>query len=188
MTYGLPPWRPLLKAAQQREGKSSAARWLQLATVARDGTPRIRTLVFRNWINDDQLDLFSDQRSHKVDELNHQPHVELCWMLMKARQQFRLRGCINIFTGHDAYELRRNSWLQISPQGRAVWSWPHPGFPLQPDADFPELVDDEIPMPDHFIVLRVMISQVEMLNLRPHPHQRIRWSAKNNWQEQRLNP
>ena len=156
--------------------------------MAHDGTPRIRTLVFRNWVQDDQLELFSDQRSEKFDELNHTPEVELCWLLSKARQQFRIRGSINLLTGDDAHEIRRKAWLQISPRGRAVWSWPHPGFPLQADADFPESVADEVTMPDHFIVLRIRISQVEMLNLKPHPHQRIRWTALNDWQEQRLNP
>jgi len=43
----LPPWRPLLRAARQREGRAPQARWLQLASVARDGSPRVRTLVFR---------------------------------------------------------------------------------------------------------------------------------------------
>ena len=188
MPDNLPPWRSLLKAARQKGKRCPETRWLQLATVARDGTPRIRTLVFRNWVTDNQFDLFSDERSDKFHELTNRPDVELCWMLIKARQQFRLRGCVKLFTGEDSLELRQKSWMQISPQGRSVWAWPHPGFPLQPNADFPELVNDEVPMPEHFIVLRVMVSQVEMLDLRPHPHQRIRWSAENNWQEQRLNP
>ncbi|QNI71487.1 hypothetical protein CyaNS01_02370 [Cyanobium sp. NS01] len=33
----LPPWRPLLRAAREREGRSPAARWLQLATAAAAG-------------------------------------------------------------------------------------------------------------------------------------------------------
>jgi len=41
----LPPWRPLLAGAREREGRLSAARWLQLASVAVDGTPRVRTPV-----------------------------------------------------------------------------------------------------------------------------------------------
>ena len=49
MTEGIsetiPPWRPLLRAAMQREGRSVAARWVQLATTGRDGTPRVRTPV-----------------------------------------------------------------------------------------------------------------------------------------------
>ena len=45
----LPPWRPLLRGARQQEGRTPHARWLQLASVAVDGTPRLRTLVFRGW-------------------------------------------------------------------------------------------------------------------------------------------
>jgi pyridoxamine 5'-phosphate oxidase len=145
-------------------------------------------LVFRRWINGDQLDLFSDQRSDKIDELNHQRHVELCWLLPKARQQFRLRGSISSFTTTTEPELCRTAWLSLTPQGRAVWSWPHPGQPFQADADFPEDVDDSMPMPDHFIVLRLKLDQVEQLDLKPHPHRRVRWCAADNWSEQRLNP
>jgi len=39
----LPPWCPLLRSARGLEGRSPQARWLQLATVAADGTPRVRT-------------------------------------------------------------------------------------------------------------------------------------------------
>ena len=47
ITGAIPPWRPLLRAAMQREGRSVSARWVQLATTGRDGAPRVRTLVFR---------------------------------------------------------------------------------------------------------------------------------------------
>ena len=43
----LPPWRALLRGAREREGRAPQARWLQLASVAADGTPRVRTLVSR---------------------------------------------------------------------------------------------------------------------------------------------
>ena len=87
----LPPWRPLLRAAREREGRSPQARWLQLATLAPDGSPRVRTLVFRGWAESASLDLLSDARSAKAAEVEHQPLVELCWLLPKARVQFRLQ-------------------------------------------------------------------------------------------------
>ena len=80
----------MLRGAREREGRSPAARWLQLATVAPDGTPRVRTLVFRGWADGAALDLLTDGRSAKPAELRHQPAVELCWLLPKARCQFRL--------------------------------------------------------------------------------------------------
>ena len=94
MAVPLPPWRPLIRAAQQREGRSPAARWLQLATVALDGTPRVRTLVFRGWGGPDQLDLLTDARSAKAPELEQQPAMEICWLMPKAKQQFRLPGLL----------------------------------------------------------------------------------------------
>jgi pyridoxamine 5'-phosphate oxidase len=42
----LPALRPLLRSAREREGRSPQGCWLQLATVAADGTPRVPTIVF----------------------------------------------------------------------------------------------------------------------------------------------
>jgi pyridoxamine 5'-phosphate oxidase len=78
------------------------ARWLQLATVAADGTPRVRTLVFRGWSAASQLELLTDGRSAKLEELQANPAVELCWLLPRARCQFRLRGQVQILPAEPA--------------------------------------------------------------------------------------
>lgn len=72
----LPPWRPLLRGAREGEGRSPQPRWLQLATVASDDIPRVRTLVFRSWAGAAALDLLTDGRSAKPAELARQPAVE----------------------------------------------------------------------------------------------------------------
>ena len=184
----LPPWRPLLRGARQREGRSPAARWLQLASVAADGTPRVRTLVFRGWAGSTELDLLTDGRSAKPVELARQPAVELCWLLPRARCQFRLRGeLIELAPALERSERQRH-WRSLAPGGRALWGWPPPGAPLQADALFPaELADDE-PMPVHFLLLRIALEQVELLELRDHPHRRRRWQRPTGWSEERLNP
>jgi len=125
----LPPWRPLLRAAREREGRQPQARWLQLATVAADGTPRIRTLVFRGWAGAAALDLLTDARSAKVDELGRQPAVELGWLLPKARCQFRLRGSLLTLPAEENSREAQLHWQALSPSGRAVWGWPQPGAP-----------------------------------------------------------
>ena len=81
----LPALRPLLRSAREREGRSPQGCWLQLATVAADGTPRVRTMVFRGWAGSTGLDLLTDGRSAKPAELAHQPAVEVCWLLPHAR-------------------------------------------------------------------------------------------------------
>lgn len=184
----IPVWRQRLRGALAREGRSPSARWLQLATVAPDNSPRVRTLVFRSWAGPHEMDLFTDQRGDKIGDLNHQPQIELCWLLRKACQQYRLRGCMRQLS-HDvdaaAIEL---AWQSLSSRGRALWSWPPPGAPFRPDAEWANEVPPETTAPDHFLVLRLTIERVELLNLRCHPHQRLLWKRDDSWREQRLNP
>jgi pyridoxamine 5'-phosphate oxidase len=184
----LPPWRPLLRGAREREGRSPAARWLQLATVAGDGTPRVRTLVFRGWAGPAALDLLTDARSAKPAELAHQPAVELCWLLPKARSQFRLRGALMQLESEPLQREREQHWQRLTPGGRALWGWPEPGAPFDAAATFPAELPDTTPLPPCFLLLRIALEQVELLELSGHPHQRRRWCSADGWQEQRLNP
>jgi pyridoxamine 5'-phosphate oxidase len=184
----LPPWRPLLSGARQREGRSPAARWLQLATVAPDGTPRVRTLVFRGWAQGALLDLLTDGRSAKVAEIKHQPAVELCWLLPRARCQFRLRGQIATLPPPFRLAERERHWRGLTPRGRALWGWPEPGALLDSTAPFPLALDDDTQIPEPFLLLRIALTQVELLELMDHPHRRRRWRQQTNWREEALNP
>jgi pyridoxamine 5'-phosphate oxidase len=184
----LPPWRPLLRAAREREGRSPAARWLQLATVGADGTPRLRTLVFRGWGGPHALDLLTDGRSAKTAELALQPAVELCWLLPKARAQFRLRGQLQIVPEPLLEQERQRHWQALSPGGRALWGWPEPGAPLERGASFPQELAAALPLPEHFVLLRIALEQVELLALSGHPHRRRRWQLAMDWREEDLNP
>lgn len=184
----LPPWRPLLRGAREREGRAPQARWLQLASVAADGTPRVRTLVFRGWAGAAALDLLSDGRSAKPAELARQPAVELCWLLPRARCQFRLRGSLQGLPPQAERGERERHWRALTPGGRALWGWPPPGEPLDREGVFPDQLPDAAPMPAHFLLLRIALHQVEMLELRGHPHSRRRWRAETTWVEEALNP
>lgn len=184
----LPPWRPLLKAARVREGRSPAARWLQLASVAADGTPRVRTLVFRGWGGPAALDLLTDARSAKAAELHRQPAVEMCWLLPKARSQFRLRGVLQSVAAEVLERERLRHWQALTPGGRALWGWPEPGVPFVASGPWPEALGDAMPLPASFMLLRIALSQVELVELGGHPHRRLRWRADQGWLEQRLNP
>ena len=183
-TSPLPPWRPLLKVARAREGRQPAARWLQLATTGLDGTPRVRTLVFRGWHGDDRLELYTDTRSAKFAELMQQPKVELCWLLPKAKQQYRFRAKWL----REEQNSNAERWQSLSPQGRALWGWPPPGLPLERDAEFPEQLDDSVALPENFLVVQLQIYRVERLHLTYHPHQRTLWCREDDWCEQKLNP
>ena len=190
----LPPWRPLLRAARHREGRSPMARWLQLATVAADGTPRVRTLVFRGWGSASHLDLLTDGRSAKLAELQANPAVELAWLLPKARAQFRLRGQAQILPAAPASAEHHHHWQALTPGGRALWGWPEPGAPFSGAEAFPAELPPETQVPANFVLLRIALQQVELLDLSAHPHRRRRWctgdgaSDGNSWSETELNP
>lgn len=164
------------------------ARWLQLATVAPDGTPRVRTLVFRGWADGACLDLLTDGRSAKAAELAAEAAVELCWLLPRARCQFRLRGRrLSLPAAIEARERQRH-WRQLTPTGRSLWGWPPPGDPLDPVAAFPQELGEDEPVPEAFLLLRLELHQVELLELGSHPHRRRRWCADTGWREDPLNP
>ncbi|UPM50145.1 pyridoxamine 5'-phosphate oxidase family protein [Synechococcus sp. A10-1-5-1] len=188
MIEALPPWRALLRGARQREGRSPQARWLQLATLGSDGAPRVRTLVFRGWGGPSQLDLLTDRRSEKSAELAHEPRVELCWLLPKAKSQFRLRGHRLALGAETDQRARDQHWQQLQPGARSLWGWPQPGAPFDPLGPFPEALSDEVPQPESFELVRIQVEQVELLELKGHPHQRRRWRLEQDWREERLNP
>jgi len=184
----LPPWRPLLRGARQREGRAPGASWLQLASVAADGTPRVRTLVFRGWSDEGDLELLTDARSEKPGELSAQGQVELCWLFRKAREQFRLRGLAQLLSAGDDPEALNAHWQRLAPAGRSVWAWPHPGEPFEAAGPWPDSIADGEPPPPHLLLIRIQIQRVEQLDLKAHPHRRCCWERGDDWIERRLNP
>ena len=184
----LPPWRSLLRSARQREGRSPGATWLQLGTTAEDGTPRVRTLVFRGWSPRGDLELLTDLRSEKSSQLLSQPRVELCWLFRKAKEQFRLRGRALLVTAEQEPEALLDHWQRLSPSGRMVWAWPSPGEPFDAQGPWPQEVADDEPISSHLLIMRVALERVEQLDLKPHPHLRRSWELRDGWHEQRLNP
>jgi pyridoxamine 5'-phosphate oxidase len=161
---------------------------LQLASVGLDGTPRLRTLVFRGWASGSALDLLTDGRSAKAAELAQQPAVELLWLLPRARCQFRLRGRLAQLPDELLARERARHWRELSPSARSLWAWPEPGALLQGDAPFPTELNAEEPIPAHFRLLRIAPAQVELLELGEHPHRRRCWRQEDGWRERRLNP
>lgn len=184
----LPHWRTLLQAARQREGDAPQARWLQLASLGRDGAPRVRTLVFRAWVGPDRLDLLTDSRSKKASELSAEPRLELCWLLPHSRCQFRMRGQRLQLPYGEEKAARVLQWQQLKATERALWAWPEPGAPLDARAHFPAEVAETTPIPTCFVLLRIQLKQVELLELTGMPHKRRLWCADQNWKEERLNP
>ena len=86
-------WRPCLTLALHRNRRSAQARYAQLATIREDGRPANRTVVFRGFVEETDLLIFTaDDRSRKVEQVERAPWAEACWYFPDSREQFRLLG------------------------------------------------------------------------------------------------
>ncbi len=65
----MPPWFKHILLYQEKESYLKSSRFVQLATVGLDNTPRVRTVVFRGWSKSFQMKIFTDKRSFEISEL-----------------------------------------------------------------------------------------------------------------------
>lgn len=191
----LAPWRPLLARALHRNRSEAHSRYFQLATVRADGRPANRTVVFRGFLDDatNQLQLITDLRSDKINQIQQQPWAEVCWYFTKTREQFRITGMLELVTAESDSFLqtaRINLWQNLSDSARLQFVWPHPG---QPRADQSAFTDSAAPdaakPPDNFGLVLLSPTAVDHLQLRGEPQNRDRYFlAGDDWQIEAVNP
>ena len=180
----MPPWLFFINSAQRKEPRSSSSRWVQLATIGIDNTPRVRTVVFRGWSKSYEMEILTDKRSQKFNELDLNNNVEICWLFSKAKCQFRLRGKSTIVLGKDT----NCHWKQLSESSKSMWYWPCPGESFVSESDNKSNLDKDGGIPDNFSLLKIRIFHVDQLTLNRPIHIRKRWILKDEWIEERVNP
>ena len=193
MTEKLSPWRAILSRALHRNRSLPNARYFQLATINFEGKPTNRTVVFRGFLNPtNQLQIITDSRSEKFNQINHHPYSEICWYFPKTREQFRLSGNLTIMGENDENQTPRLTvWQNLSDSAKQQFTWPHPGRSLtEKKEDFLQ----EIPLPNqpvsNFILLLFNPEKVDHLELKGNPHQRTLYYLDNekNWVTKAVNP
>lgn len=200
----LAPWRSPLARALHLHRSQPQARYFQLATVAPDGKPHNRTVVFRGFSDrSDRLKIVADTRSDKIPQLRHQSWGEACWYFAKTREQFRLAGPLLVVTketpGTAAEvpdpELQRERlqvWQALSENARLQFAWPQPKADrvADPDAFTPPPPDPEDP-PETFGLLLLEPRYVDRLSLKGNPQDRQLYDrdpASGQWSERAVNP
>ena len=180
----MPPWLTHLSSAQRIESKSHSSRWVQLATIGIDKSPRVRTVVFRGWSKNYEMEIYTDKRSQKYHELDLNNEVEICWVFSKAKCQFRFRGTSLFYLDKD--HLRH--WQKLSNKSKSMWMWPCPGEPFKFDQTNKFSVNTNEDISNNFAVLKIDITYVDQLLLHKPIHTRRNWIRKKNWIENRINP
>ena len=175
----LPQWRQLLKSAQKKEGNPQQSKWIQIATTNKAHNPRVRTVVFRGWIDDTSMLIFTDKRSDKVEDLKNNNNVEILWLFLKSRSQFRFKGKAEIVEENSFY------WNNLSNESKKLWFWPDPGK-MRNSEYFKNIIEPNIS--SNFLVLRINIDETELLKLSKPIHSRSVWKKDHNWECLELNP
>lgn len=136
-------WRSLLEVSIAKSRKVRGSNYVQISTVSKDGEPRCRTVVFRGFLNNNNLTedhpmsplnggqydgkpcvmkMCTDLRSKKVDEVAHQPISEMVWWFPKTSEQYRVRGFL-LLVGDESDDrdlkiARKEMWGNLSDPAR----------------------------------------------------------------------
>ncbi|KAK9821214.1 hypothetical protein WJX81_000683 [Elliptochloris bilobata] len=197
------PWRQYLMKSLDANKHLKYSTFMQLATVRTDGRPAVRTVVYRgNHGDSDMLTFYTDTRTPKVEQLQHNSFAELCWYFPDSREQFRIAGRLTLvgedFPDADLRKAREDAWDATGTGTRAWFTWPTSGAPREEDegAFNSPVPDGAVPS---FALVLVDPQSVDYVLL---PGERRRWDrtpkiesgdaaaaeAPATWEQQELNP
>lgn len=157
-------WRTLAEATQP--GATSSLRLLTLGTIAKTGTPALRILVMRKaWSDTRTLELHTDVRSRKWDELKVSKTVCVLGYDDAMRIQLRFEGEAKIFPPETSEnEL---AWASLSDWTKNTYAGGPPGDPLdgtEPCAESSELPDTTVGRP-RFGVIQIKVKSLDWVLL-----------------------
>eukprot|EP00466_Bigelowiella_natans_P015419 jgi/Bigna1/89346/estExt_fgenesh1_pg.C_470116 len=196
-----PIWRQELQRSIDIEKDQPTSKFMTLATVA-NNEPRARTVVFRGFLEENSdthnaLKIITDIRSDKIEEIRANPKAEIMWYFLDTREQFRIRGELQIIAWDEKDEeksmWRENQWKSISSGMKQSYEWPSPG--VQRDSDANDQSDFLDPSPSerpsrNFALLLMTPSTVDVVKLREKPQLRHvhTLNPEGHWNAQRVNP
>lgn len=181
-----PLWREHLKRALRGNRRDAYNRYVQLATVGLDGTPRVRMVVFRGFSSSDtSLFFITDARSDKLKELAQCSDVEIGWYFTQTREQFRLQCHTAIHTESlDSDSHRDRLWEALSDAARAQFFWPDPGLPV----DEGQSIEKTPGPPTTFVAIECFPHRVDHLVLAKTQRRMVAHLSESGWREVSVNP
>tara|TARA_Y100000589_G_scaffold286777_1_gene287102 strand:- start:265 stop:813 length:549 start_codon:yes stop_codon:yes gene_type:complete len=177
----LPSWRQKLKASQSKEGKLASNRWIQLANISKNNQPRVRTVVFRGWLDNCTMLIYTDKRSQKYIDLEINNNIEVLWLFFKTKSQYRFKGKVYELEDNDQY------WNDLFDRSKEQWFWPSPGKKTD-QKHIISSMGNTFEKPNNFSVLKIKINEVDLLKLEKPLHKRYIWKKTNNWKCIEVNP
>lgn len=170
------------RLGRARNDRKSEWRWFTVATVARDGAARARTVVLRDVAPcERRLDFHTDRRSAKIAELLADPRVALHFLDRRAAMQVRMRGRATILDDAGAAAI----WSRLPEAARANYEQAAaPGTDLAPGDAPTARAAAPTNARQNFAVVQIAVADIDWLHLRSSGHRRAsfrlvdcRWSG-----------
>jgi PPOX class probable FMN-dependent enzyme len=195
MSDFLAPWRSHLQRALHRNRSQIFSRYFSLATVTEAGYPTNRTVVFRGFLDkSNKIEVVTDIRSEKFIHLSKNPQGEICWYFAKTREQFRIRGKVELITekyeGERLLSRRQKAWEKLSQAGKEQFYWANPGTLLAENKEIIAFNIDEKKPAVNFCLLLFNPERVDHLELRSNPQNRhiYELTSEDKWLMNAVNP
>ncbi|KAL9385287.1 hypothetical protein Peur_022297 [Populus x canadensis] len=191
-------WKQLLLSALESNSHLKHSPYFQFATVGCNGRPSNRSVVFRGFEeNSDRIQINTDCRTRKIEELKHCPFAEICWYFSDSWEQFRINGRVDVIDGSnpdpEKLQQREKSWFASSLKSRLQYLGPNPGLPCLSEQSLNEFFLDPSSGPvATFCLLVLDPDQVDYLNLKSNQRTVSTLSRCANgemcWNSEMINP
>ena len=186
-----------LLASDRANNPLRSSTWVQLATADASNTPHVRTVVYRGYAKSNDANapfiLFcTDLYSMKVNHLETNPNVEVCWLFLADRVQVRIKGTMGM-VGDTLTNSIVGETVYWESERQKVWD-------KLPDASKQPFFDTRLPGMektsqkraekngyDRFVLLILKPEQVDLVELRNEGNKRFVYSSP-SWLQQELNP
>nr|XP_010321509.1 pyridoxine/pyridoxamine 5'-phosphate oxidase 2 isoform X2 [Solanum lycopersicum] len=171
MSSSSAPWKQLLLSSINSNSHLKHSTYFQLATVGSNGRPSNRTVVFRGFQDGtDKIQINTDSRSCKIEDLKHCPFAEVCWYFTETWEQFRIHGRVDMIDASnsdpDKLKQRETAWFAGSVRSRLQYLGPTPGLPSLDEQQSHDSLDSSAGPVDAFCLLLLDPEQVDYLNLK----------------------
>jgi PPOX class probable FMN-dependent enzyme len=198
-----PAWRQQLSRSLHLSRSKPEAKYFQVASVALDGLPCVRTMVFRDYLEDtNSLLAVNDIRSEKFEQWQAQSDTQLHWYFVKSREQYRLScktsmvyqnesGSL-VIAGKDAgadisnqqqlFEMYEKQWSKLSEKAQDGFYCPKPKSRLSDETgkgtgtqsgNEKQELKSKDDISPYFSLVVFKPYYVDYLDLKTQPHTRV---------------
>jgi len=167
---------------------------MNLATVAADGSPSIRTVLLKGY-DADGFVFYTNYESSKAAEISANPQVALSFFWLPLERQVRIWG-----HAEKVPEAQSEAYFLSRPRGSQLGAWASPQSQRIAGREWLETrlqeitqkyADGDVPLPKHWGGYRITPRAYEFWQGRPNRlHDRFYYQVTDNdqWDIQRLAP